>query len=120
MQPGDRSSHERVLRDAAIAGNADAWQAWYDESFDRLYAYNSWRSAGLSDLIDDVVQETWLIAVRSLRRFEPERGCFVDWLRGIAANVLRNQRRRLRRPQPVRHASSAPPEDSDETRERAE
>ena len=36
------------------------------------------------------------MAVRRIRSFDPERGSFADWLRGIAANLLRNQLRKGR------------------------
>jgi RNA polymerase sigma-70 factor (ECF subfamily) len=94
MTQGDRVWRERGLRSAVLAGDARAWQAWYDESFPGLYAYASWRCAGLRDLADEVVQETWLIAVRRIRSFDPDQASFSAWLRGIAANVLRNWYRR--------------------------
>src|SRR6516162_4354904 len=94
MNPSDRVWRERGLRSAVLAGDERAWQTWYDESFAGLYAYVWWRCAGLRDLGDEVVQETWLTAVRRVRDFDPERGCFAGWLCGIAANVLRNQLRR--------------------------
>ncbi len=64
-----------------------------------MYAYVLWRCGGLHDHADDAVQETWLTAVRRVRSFDPAQGTFAGWLRGIAANVLRNQlrARRLRR-----------------------
>jgi RNA polymerase sigma-70 factor (ECF subfamily) len=97
MQSSERTWRERGLRDAVLSGDAAAWRAWYDESFDGLYAYVNWRCAGLRDLSDDVVQDVWLIAVRRIRRFDPQRGPFAAWLRGIAANVLRNHLRRQSR-----------------------
>jgi RNA polymerase sigma-70 factor (ECF subfamily) len=104
MRSSDRVWRERGLRSAALAGDERAWQTWYDESFDGLRAYVWWRCARLRDLADEVVQETWLTAVRCLRDFDPERGTFAGWLRGIAANVLRNQLRRAIR----RHAACLP------------
>jgi RNA polymerase sigma-70 factor (ECF subfamily) len=46
--------------------------------------------SGLSARIDveDVVQETWLRALRGLRGFDPAQGSFRAWLIGIARNVL--------------------------------
>jgi RNA polymerase sigma-70 factor (ECF subfamily) len=93
MDHGDRAQRERSLRKAVLAGDEQAWRAWYDESFTPLDAYVSWRCGGLRDLADEVVQETWLIAVRRIRDFDPEHGPFVGWLCGIAANVLRNRLR---------------------------
>src|SRR5438477_7409413 len=96
MNPSDRVWRERGLRSAVLAGDERAWKLWYDESFDALTAYVNWRCAGLRDLTEDVVQETWLTAVRRIRSFDPERGSFAGWLRGIAANIIRHHLRRIR------------------------
>jgi RNA polymerase sigma-70 factor (ECF subfamily) len=122
MHAGDRVWRERGLRSAVLAGDERAWQTWYDESFDGLDAYVSWRCAGLRDLADEVVQETWLTAVRRIRHFDPERGSFASWLRGIAANVLRNQLRREchRRQRPDSASSGEPADAALQKREQAE
>jgi len=65
----------------------------------------------MRDLADELVQETWLTAVRRVRSFDPECASFAAWLRGIAANVLRNHlraRRRTRATVPLNGALSAP------------
>jgi RNA polymerase sigma-70 factor (ECF subfamily) len=97
MNPSDRVWRERGLRGAVLAGDERAWQTWYEESFAGLAAYVGWRCAGLGDLAEDVAQETWLTAVRRIRSFNPEAGSFAGWLRGIAANVLRNRFRNRKR-----------------------
>ncbi|HEY7426169.1 MAG TPA: sigma-70 family RNA polymerase sigma factor [Gemmataceae bacterium] len=98
MQAGDRVAREQALRRAVLAGEQFAWRTLYDEAFAGLYAYVLWRCAGLRDRADEVVQETWLTAVRRLRAFDPSAGSFASWLRGIAANLLRNYfRREVRR-----------------------
>jgi RNA polymerase sigma-70 factor (ECF subfamily) len=88
---------ERAIRDAVLAGDAAAWRAWYDEHFDRLFAYVRWRCGGRADLADDVIQDAWLAAVRRLRTFDPDRGSFYAWLCGIAANAMRNALRSWKR-----------------------
>jgi RNA polymerase sigma-70 factor (ECF subfamily) len=88
---------EQALRDAAVAGDPDAWHALYDTAYDRLAGYVHWRTAGLADLADEVIQETWLTAARRLRSFDPAKGPFAAWVAGIAANVVRNQIRAWRR-----------------------
>ena len=93
---------ERTLRAAAVAGDAGAWQALFDSAYDRVRAYCRWRAAGLTDLADDCEQETWLVAVRRLRSFDPGKGPFAGWVVGVAANVVRGQlRRRKSRPLPA-------------------
>jgi len=96
MGEGDRVWRERGLREAVLSGDARAWQTWYDESFAGLDAYAVWRCGGLRDLADEVVQETWLIAVRRVRQFDPGQAAFAAWLRGIATNVIRNRLRSQR------------------------
>jgi RNA polymerase sigma-70 factor (ECF subfamily) len=93
----ERVQREAVLRQAVLAGDETAWRAWCLDSFDELDRFVIWRCGGRRDLADDVVQETWLTAVRRIRRFDPTRASFLTWLRGIAANVRRNQARRERR-----------------------
>jgi len=88
---------ERGLRDAVLAGDERAWRLWYEQEYAPLEAYVLWRCGNGRDLADDVLQETWMTAVRLVRRFRPESGTFRYWLRGIAANVLRNHLRSRQR-----------------------
>jgi RNA polymerase sigma-70 factor (ECF subfamily) len=93
----DHGRAERGLRKAVLAGDESAWRRWYDESFAALDAYVAWRCGGLRDLADEVIQETWLVAVNRVRDFDPALGTFLGWLCGIAANVVRNSlRQRVR------------------------
>jgi len=94
MCPSDRVQHDRGMRAAVLAGDEGAWRAWYDETFDGVYRYVHWRCGGRRDWTDEIVQETWITAVRRIRHFDPARASFATWLRGIAANVLRNHVRR--------------------------
>jgi len=101
----DRVWRERGLRDAVAAGDTQAWREWYQAEYAPLERYVLWRCGSLRDLADDVLQETWMTAVRRVRRFDPVAGWFHGWLCGIAANVLRNhlraRRRRADRQQPL-------------------
>jgi RNA polymerase sigma-70 factor (ECF subfamily) len=97
MTASDRVWRERGLRDAVLAGDERAWRTWYDEAYAELYRYVLWRCGGLRDRADEVVQDAWLTAVRRVRTFHPEAGPFSAWLRGIAANLLRNAFRLQRR-----------------------
>lgn len=109
MGQGGSEWRERATRDAVLAGDACAWRAWYDEHFDRLAGYVRWRCGGKPDLTDDVLQETWLTAVRRLRAFDPARGSFFHWLCGIASNAARNAvRARVRLARRVRPLVGVP------------
>lgn len=119
MGSDEQGRREQVLRRAILAGDERAWQTWYDEAFDRLAAYVTWRCGGMRDLAEDAIQETWLTAVRHIRRFDPVQGRFIAWLRGIAANVVRDHLRRARRPPPPGRTVAVPDAEL-EARERAE
>ncbi len=97
MDSLDRVQREGLMRGAVLAGDENAWRAWYEETFDDLHHYVRWRCGGRRDWADEIVQETWLTAVRRIRRFDPRQGSFLAWLRGIAVNVLRNDLRKRRR-----------------------
>lgn len=49
------------------------------------------------DATDDLVSETFLAAIRSIRTFDPERGTVSGWLLGIARNKLQDHFRRASR-----------------------
>ena len=60
-----RVQRERIWREAVLAGDALAWQLGYEEAFAPLSGYVRWRVGGLPDLHEEIVQETWLTAVKS-------------------------------------------------------
>src|SRR5580692_967308 len=105
MDQSETNWCERAIRDAVLAGDVEAWRAWYAAYFDRLAEYARWRCGGLADLADDVIQEAWITAIRRLRSFDPKKGTFFNWLCGIVSNAARNairgRRRERRRSQPL-------------------
>ena len=109
MNGQDRLQREAMLRQAVLAGDETAWRAWCLEAFDELNRFVLWRCGGRRDLADDIAQETWLTAVRRIRRFDPTRASFLTWLRGIAANLRRNQLRRERRTASERFLANGQP-----------
>jgi RNA polymerase sigma-70 factor (ECF subfamily) len=109
MPETDRVWRESALRHAVLAGDERAWGVLYDQAFAGLYAFVCWRCAGLRDLADELVQETWLTAVRRVRSFDPERASFAAWLRGIANNVVRNHLRWRGRALPSRPLDGTEP-----------
>jgi len=111
---------ERRLHRAVLAGDERAWRALYDAAFAGLDAYVLWRCAGLRDRADDVVQETWLTAVRRIGDFDPKRGRFIAWLRGIAANVVRAQFRQPRAVPLAGESHPMPPDEGERRREQSE
>ncbi len=91
----DSLQHEQALRKRILAGDASAWQELYQSSFHGLWRGLAARHAWWArDQLEEVVQESWLIAIRRIAQFDPNRAPFRKWLRGIAENVLRNHKRR--------------------------
>lgn len=97
MHSDSRVQREDMLRRAVLSGDENAWRVWCLEVFDELDRFIIWRCGGRRNEADDIVQETWLTAVRQIRSFRPQQGSFLAWLRGIAANVRRSDVRRSRR-----------------------
>src|SRR5262245_51805287 len=119
MASDETRPSERILRQAVLAGDERAWQALYDGAFEPLHAYVAWRCGGRGEWADGLVQESWMIAVRRLASFDPKRGTFLQWLRGIAANLLRNHFR-LRRPATGQELPDRPAESEDGRADQAE
>src|SRR5262245_520545 len=90
MDGGDRVGIELRRRAAVLAGDERAWREWYDATYDDLRSYAHWRCAGLDQLADEVVQETWLTAVLRTRDFDPYKGSFRSSPSGIAPHSVRN------------------------------
>ena len=105
MDPGEgddssaaaaRAGEERDLRRRVLRGDVEAWRILWERSFDRTYAF-CLRRTGEPALADDAVQESWLVAVRRIREFDPDRASFDAWILGIARRVSLAQLRRQHR-----------------------
>ena len=107
MSKSDRERLERVLRAAVLAGDEAAWVLLYRGALEPLRGFILRRCGGVRDAAEEALQETWMVAVRRIRHFDPGRGSFEGWLRGIAENVVQNQGRR-RRPGELPEPASIP------------
>lgn len=75
------------------AATEDAIRRIYRDTLDDFYGVVSRRCDGDRDLTEDVVQETWLRAVRAWQAGGiPEKP--MAWLTTVASRILSNQRRR--------------------------
>jgi RNA polymerase sigma-70 factor (ECF subfamily) len=93
----DRDEDERRLRSAVLAGDESAWRTLYERHFDAVYRFVFARVGRDTHRTEEVVQECWMIAVRRMRAFDPARGGYGDWLRGIAQQVILGQQRKWAR-----------------------
>ncbi|MHC4944651.1 MAG: RNA polymerase sigma factor [Planctomycetota bacterium] len=106
METDRRQWEETGLRSAVLRGDQQAWRILYDRYFESLYAFIDYRTGHQRDLSEEVAQESWMVAVRRIRSFDPGRASFGSWLRGIAANVLRNRWRTNKQAEGIEEAKA--------------
>jgi RNA polymerase sigma-70 factor (ECF subfamily) len=96
MDDAERQWEEQGLRAAVLAGNEHAWRTLYDRHFDPLFAYVLARTRD-PQRSEELVQDAWTAAVRRIGSFDPARGPFGAWMRGIVERLMLNERRRWAR-----------------------
>ncbi len=96
---------------AAAAGNPDAFRAVVRRFGPGIVAFCA-RAGGDRDAADDLAQEVFLRAWRSLPRYRPELA-FSTWLYRIALNLCRDHRRRVAVRRPRDGARLVPVADDD-------
>lgn len=90
----DTPLDESTLRAASLRGEPAAWRILYGRTAPVLRRFLQVRMGGESEQVTEVLQETWMIAVRRLKSFDPKLGSFEVWMKGIAALTLKNFLRR--------------------------
>jgi RNA polymerase sigma-70 factor (ECF subfamily) len=92
-----------------LAGDREAAASMFRRHVDALYEFVHWRAGGDRATAEDVVQDSFLVALQRLSTFDG-RSSLHTWLCGIAKNRLRMTRRK-RRPVPMSDVlESADPE----------
>ena len=86
---------ERALIRRLRRGNTEAFREFYESLFDPVYRFVYFQIQEDKEYAQDVVQETFLRAIRSLSGFSPGKGSLQAWLCGIARNCIREHWRRL-------------------------
>lgn len=76
-------------------GEAGAARELLERHLDALYEFVHWRLRGDRAATEDLVQDTLLVALEKLERFDG-RSTLHAWLCGIARNKLREERRQRR------------------------
>jgi len=101
MLPGIATDVDALVA-AALAGNDRAFRALFDATYREVRLFVGARAASL-DLMDEVVQATYVIAFESLARYQPP-GKVLGWLKGIARNRLLQEVDRRGRLEPIQNA----------------
>lgn len=86
--PPPRVDEERPLRDAAVAGDLDAFGELYSQCRDTVYRYLMRRSNGDSHLAEDLTHETFVRALARIDSYREMGRPFVAWLVTIASNLV--------------------------------
>jgi RNA polymerase sigma-70 factor (ECF subfamily) len=87
-----RSSPDTELR-AAKAGDREAIGRFYDAHVDGLYAFVFYRVGRDQSLAEDVVQETFALALSRTNAYDASRGSVGSWLTVLSRNVIRDHLR---------------------------
>ena len=82
---------------AAQAGDRAAVERFYDANVDGLYAFVFYRVGRDATLAEDVVQETFALALAKQAAYDPSRGSVGSWLAVMSRNVIRDHLRDHRR-----------------------
>jgi RNA polymerase sigma-70 factor (ECF subfamily) len=82
---------------AAQDGDRAAITRFYDAHVDGLYTFVFYRVGRDATLAEDVVQETFTLAMSRQRDYDPERGSLGSWLTVLSRNVIRDHLREHRR-----------------------
>jgi len=69
-------------------GESQAIQDWFERYADELYAFVFYRVGKDESRAKDVVQETFLEAMKRMSAFDPERGSMMAWLTTLSRNHI--------------------------------
>jgi RNA polymerase sigma-70 factor (ECF subfamily) len=76
-----------------------AVEGWFREQADLLYRFILYRVGKDRELTTDLVQETFLTALRKIGDYDPDRGAMFVWLTTLARNEIRRALRQRKRTQ---------------------
>ena len=109
MQPALDELDDLALKGRVLGGDRDAAGVLFRRHLEPLYEFVHYRLGGDRSAVEDVVQDTFLVAIESLASFDG-RSSLSTWLCGIARNKIRGERRK-RRPMALEDAlAEAAPE----------
>ena len=100
-QSGAPTADERGLLEAVLQKDRKAAAEFVSRFADPIYGYVSRRLMPRADLVEDVVQDVFLVALQKLDTFTGQ-SSVVGWLLGIARHKVEDvYRARLREPDPL-------------------
>jgi RNA polymerase sigma-70 factor (ECF subfamily) len=95
MRPALDELDDLALKGRVLRGDRDAAGVLCRRHLEPLYEFVHYRLGGDRSAVEDVVQDTFLVALESLGSFDG-RSSLSTWLCGIARNKIRGERRKRR------------------------
>jgi RNA polymerase sigma-70 factor (ECF subfamily) len=89
---------------AAATGDRGAIERLYEAHVDGLYTFVFYRVGRDATLAEDVVQETFTLALARVKEFDAARGSLSHWLTLLSRNVIRDQLRDHKRSEVIAEA----------------
>ena len=86
--------NEARLAQRVQRGDREAWGLFCDTTLPVVYRYVAERLNGRAHLADDILQETYTLALDRIAQFDPERGHLGQWVLGIARKRVAEHYRR--------------------------
>ena len=105
MRAADEGTSSEALVTRAQRGDLDAWSRLYREHFDAVFRHVCYLT-GDAALAEDLVQDAFARAMTNASSYDG-RSSFLNWLRGIALNVVRKHWRKHGTPTHLRCALRA-------------
>jgi RNA polymerase sigma-70 factor (ECF subfamily) len=93
VSPNGDAQEERLLVDAAKAGDQRALSELYQTYFPRVYRYILARTGSPHDA-EDLAEEVFMRVLEAIQRFQHREAPFSAWLFRIAHNAVISQRRK--------------------------
>jgi len=90
------------------AGEKKTLRQWFEKYADSLYTLVFHRVGRNADMAADIVQETFLIALKKIESYEPARGSMFVWLSYLSKNCIKKALREKNRYAAYQPANSRP------------
>ena len=81
-------NHIQFDLEALQRGEPQAIEDWFENCADPLYAFAYFRVGKDEQRATDVVQETFLEAMKRMSRYDPQRGSMMAWLTTLSRNPI--------------------------------
>lgn len=79
---------EIIAISKARQGDKEAWRSLFDRHFEPVWCFCRHLANGRADIAEEITQQVFVTAAKSIHKFSDEHGTFRGWLFGIAKKHL--------------------------------